>query len=146
MREIKFRGRRQNGEWIHGALIPTEFSWWGVPSIADKNFRYEVDPETVGQYTGYKDVDGKEIYEGDIIENVSIPHESRIIRFGEYADVPLLEKYHYGFYVEFLGKRLRDLYRTEFLFWIKRAWKCRIVGNIYDNPELMECMKERAGS
>ena len=140
MREIKFRGRRPNGEWMYGALIPGEYSWWGAPSIADKNFRYEVDPEPVGQYTGCKDITGKEIYEGDIVTTMGHSAESRIIRFGEYNDLPEKEKYHYGFYVEFLSKRNQGIFRKEFLFWVKHSgnWRCLVVGNIHDDPELLE--------
>ena len=139
MREIKFRGRRPNGEWMYGALIPGEYSWWGAPSIVDKNFRYEVDPETVGQYTGCKDVTGKEIYEGDIV-TMGPSAELRIIRFGEYASVSEKEKYNYGFYVEFLSKRYRDVFRKDFLFWVKHFgnWRCLVIGNTHDNPEFLE--------
>ena len=66
-RTIKFRGRRTNGDWMYGIFIPEEYSWWGVPSIANKNFRYEVQEDTIGQYTGYNDSDGTEVYEGDIL-------------------------------------------------------------------------------
>lgn len=63
MREIKFRGKRKdNGEWVYGYLtcnIPLIFN--------DKLGSYTVYESTVGQYTGLKDKNGKEIYEGDKI-------------------------------------------------------------------------------
>lgn len=70
MREIKFRGKRlDNGEWIEGDLLRMNGHWFIFPDPAPGGIdKYEVDPATVGEFTGLKDKNGKEIYEGDIMD------------------------------------------------------------------------------
>lgn len=147
MREIKFRGKRvDNGEWHYGFF--REFRMldcWkeqayrnGINYYIDAkgtNESHLVIPETVGQSTGLDDnddeIDGDtEIFEGDVIE---FEHE------GEVVDGPV--KFEAGCFIV-TSDKLPDGYITLLDISDNDGRYCwingRIVGNIYENPELLE--------
>lgn len=129
-REILFRGKRvDNGEWIYGDLLtPTDImDVWEISENTGMGDRYEIDPETVGQYTGMTDKKGTKIFEGDIIEcdwfnaMVKIEHRKHLIIFDR---------------ASFCGEwRIGNNKYNNFLH---DTFNRKIIGNIYDNPELLD--------
>ena len=125
MREIIFRGKRMdNGEWAEGFYIShlnachyiIPFHTGGFEAM-DNSFYvhkwFEVDPSTIGQYTGLKDKNGERVWEGDILSlRTGRPH---VVRFKN--GVFILE---------------------DSAIPISFAIKFDIIGNIHDNPELLK--------
>lgn len=137
MREILFRGRTKSGEWGYGYYLRTEpctayprgtHSDWIVETAGQNGGfvclrkKYAVDPYTVGQYTGLKDRNGKKIFEGDLLS-----FDGQI--FDE-EEGPGVVTYSPGEYVVIMQERCHSL--SDLL------GVGTVVGNIYDNPELME--------
>ena len=133
MREIKFRGKQLgSGEWVYGHFIKTKnhkdnyYISQGDPynDMGMMQGFVNVDPETVGQSTGLKDNNGKEIYEGDILgwmwggvgQGDGTPAKSEV-----YFD-------RYKFAVR-TG-------RTSFGWKLSQA--AEVIGNVHENPELLE--------
>lgn len=130
IREIKFRGKHiDSGEWLIGDLVQDHFGdgsintchiypkdAWNGPDC------YEVDPSTVGQYTGLKDKDGKEVYEGDII-----------IQQGYSGKTKMLVQFAKGAFTT--GKHRSSCVDTRPMLIQAR---CEVIGNIHDNPELLK--------
>lgn len=132
MRKILFRGKRvDNGKWILGSLIKVKirnaiawiifkpdfaFTDGGVASLGHAN----VDPETVGQCTGKKDENGKLIFEGDIGNSID---GLFLVCWDEEKAAFVMRFYSYPYETLYLEEMLDD---------------CKIIGNIHDNPELLE--------
>ena len=132
-REILFRGKRKdNGEWIKGYLIISDertfiasypeclTSLYYPDDIYSFTSFVEVKPETVGQYTGLLDKNGKRIFEGDILESVLGWQY-----VAEWDD-------NNG---RFLGYTIGNERRIAY---VGREPKSIIIGNKHDNPELLQ--------
>lgn len=122
MRTIKFRGRDCNDNWHYGSLIQyksgdvaiANFERYGYECTT--MYRINVDPETIGQFTGMTDKNGKEIYEGDIVKyNKEVTQVKCDIRTARY--------------ILFDGRISYSLIDDE---------NYEVIGNIHDNPELLK--------
>lgn len=129
MREIKFRGKRlDNGEWLYGSLVILNGRYF----IFDDANRHEVDPATVGEFTGLKDRNGKEVYEGDIIR-FSNPY--LIISQGKQSFG--MVKYYDALAGFALYNSSEDKFPME-CDWLKIDGSTKVFGNIHDNPEFLK--------
>lgn len=143
MREILFRAKRiDNGEWVEGyyiyhikrticpigdsvkpedeqhVIMQDGFSDWNMPR---NTVVFDIDPETVCQYTGLKDKNGKRIWENDIVSGY-FNHKkiTGFIKYGSNAVYYIEREGSYGIYLD----NSED--------WLE------VIGNIFDNPELTE--------
>ena len=133
MREILFRGKRvDNGEWIQGDIV--QFPVHGVVRIVEQEPSYkdaEVDSDTVGQFTGLTDKNGRKIFEGDIIHL----EYSQVFFGGEYFGEYTAEvSYKEGCFITD-GINNGDEIETPLSGFNND--EVEIIGNIHDNPELL---------
>lgn len=129
MREILFRGKRvDNGEWVVSDSIVQFYT--GCPQLCEEESGFtDVYAETVGQFTGLTDRNGKRIFEGDIIHGAAHwleRYKPAVVTFRN-GSFGLL--WYRGDIEEF--NPFTSMCNVEY----------EIVGNIHDNPELMEVDK-----
>ena len=137
MREILFRGKRtDNGEWVEGNLVLSPNADEGYQTIVipcyynymyssdynnDVGFEkwYKVEPETVGQFTGLTDKNGKKIFEGDIVKGfaygTSYIAETKFLNAMFCFELPVNLRLHFDGDID-----------------------VEVIGNIHDNPELLK--------
>lgn len=157
-REIEFRGLDSFGKWWYGNLImekyyepnmedlsqPKEkyvykirnngFDAWGY-----NNFEHKVIPNTVGQYSGRNDDKGNKIYEGDVLE-----HTFTDITTNKILSTKFLVRFDNGmfgiWYKDVTGEWIEEDRLCNYLIELD---KLEVVGNIFDNPELVNDVEWR---
>lgn len=125
MREILFRGKKiENGEWIVGNLTIWSDKTTSIDAEpTEGSILWAVVPETVGQYTGLTDKNGKKVFEGDIVKNE--------YRKGQYQYFKIAyDTRVYCWQVENKYGMLGFLYNV--------IGDLEVIGNIHDNKELLE--------
>lgn len=144
MREIKFRGKNLNTkEWVYGDLLQWNDGETAIGvhgQFIDDGYHFNenydktpyVDETTVGQYTGLKDKNGKEIYEGDIISvNGKYP---KLIRYiDEWASYCLANLTDLD-----CDLKTRYWHQVSPCWWTDYKREIKVIGNVYDNPELLK--------
>ena len=131
-REILYRGARMgDGKFVYGSLVfvkENDKSENELPHIVisygpDTFDWFEVDPETVGQFTGMTDKNGTKIFEGDIVRHIDTTrHVVEVVNSEVYFDTEILE---------FGLKESNELFHVQF------NDEFEVIGNIHDNKELL---------
>ena len=128
-----FKAKSCKGEWVAGFVHCKENKWY-ISNKAGAPFAFEVRPDTICQCTGLKDKNGKLIWENDVIK-YHFGNAYAQIRYGAYQSCFDNQKTeHIGFYVDWSESRN---YRKDLGYWINMV-NAEVVGNIFDNPELIK--------
>lgn len=125
MREYKFRGKRlDNGKWVYGDLMTKHIHHNGATIVYGGCIYCEVDPATIGQFTGLHDKNGKRIFEGDVLRYVKVAGHTST---GVVKYVTEFARWEYWHTTQKEGfPVLSDCDSME------------NIGTIHDNPELLE--------
>ncbi len=145
-REIRFRAKPLNydpqtmPEWAEGFCYQELHRGEMHHLITDGAHTFEIDPDTLGQFTGLKDAKGNEVYEGDIIH--SPLHNIVIVKYGyneecvTHGRPKITDSFaSYGWIAENVKNGLVGFLDNEFL-------QGEVIGNIHDNPELLKTGKK----
>jgi uncharacterized phage protein (TIGR01671 family) len=123
-RIIKFRGR-VNGQWVYGDYAHGRY-------ISCDGVLHDVDPDTIGQYSGIHDKNGKEIYEGDIVTMMRTPENKNrkaVLTRHIVTQYSILD-----WTLKSLTNGVLPYLMNGFSDW--DSYKMEVIGNIHDNPEL----------
>ena len=130
MREILFRGKRKVcDEWVYGFPFISrkgeyKIKWYDAYYGSSKTS--EIYTESIGQFTGLTDKNGKKIFEGDIVRCISMTDMANMVVIFEDGEFRMVLCENYKDYIPGCG------------FYAIRCFDKEVIGNIHDNPELLE--------
>lgn len=132
MRTIKFRGKNRQGKWLYGDLLHGDNESYILPEDAlDSMNNYLAIPDTVGEFIGLIDKNGREIYEGDIIFSQKCDNRAVLHKIEYNANNAMfVAKSIQGFDFDFC-----QIHK----FWIDKYDK-EVIGNVHDNHELLNSL------
>lgn len=150
MREYLYRGKTAKGKWVYGAYYKQEHFYGDEEEVHciiitkdvlsnDLGLEYEeVIPESIGQFIGLTDKNGRKIFEGDIIqfgedEDYDWDFNIGVVKFGEGTFDSGIYRYTGFFYKDKKG----NIDHNALYNWEEDWEKCKVIGNIYDNPNLL---------
>ena len=146
MREHKYKAKRLDGQWVEG--------YYFAKPILNLHFiilgenQWQIDPATLCEFTGLTDKNGKYIWENDIVKTQYFKNRP----YSKYAKEKQFNGYIYWKESKFGGnsKHKEQIYAGEWDVKINqdfggfscgswgKLWNCEVIGNIFDNPELLE--------
>lgn len=133
MREYKFRAKDYNNKWRYGDLVQEKWGQGKAIMIKKDKTAWSALEETIGQYTGLNDENGKEIYEGDIIE---FSYDMFVGNFDTFVAKGKVVFEEGAFYVEVFENE-RTTKDEAYLLYSINLDTIEVIGNIYENEELL---------
>ena len=140
MREILFKAKRiDNGEWLEGLVAKIENTFCLIREYGS-NISYECDVNTLCQYTGLFDKNGNKIWENDVVKKHFYTDYDACANSEEYTGK--VEYLDFAWCITFEENKHKCVYPIFMAVEFKDAEYYEVIGNIFDNPELLKGSEE----